>query len=86
MPPVAAHNWRVKITVVMTVAATFEPVPDSNIAMKGNPVGDFIASWILPEWKRTVSRTPKARKPLMTILAVIARGTFTDAFCTSSDI
>ncbi|KAJ4287816.1 hypothetical protein N0V90_012520 [Kalmusia sp. IMI 367209] len=73
MPPVAAHSWSVKITVVITVAAAFDPVPISNIAMNGNPVGDFIASWRLPEWKRTVSRTPKARKPLMNILAVIAR-------------
>lgn len=71
---------------VMTVAPAIEPVAWVKISMNGYPVGLAAATDRSPAQKRTANNIAKASTPLMKILAIMDRGTTSEASLISSDI
>ena len=67
-------------------APTFDPVACRKISMMGKSVGVLSASLIFPIAKRSASRIPNARDPLMIIVRKTTLGMVVAASFTSSDL
>lgn len=56
------------------------PIPDANISMKGYLVGVAKAASGSPRQNRTAISMPNPRKPFISMLASIDRGTLSEGF------
>ena len=86
-PAAALQSSKMSTIEAIAVAPPLEPTPFAKMITNGYPLGAlFVASVTSPAQNRTTSNMPKARRPLMTVLNIMAFATFLGASLTSSDI
>ena len=86
-PAAALQSSRTSTIEAIAVAPLLEPTAFAKINTNEYPLGAFlVASVTSPAQNNTTSNIPKARRPLITVLNIIAFATFLGASLTSSDI
>ena len=70
----------------MAFAPALEPVALTNTSMKGNPVGEFTASFSFPKQNKVAITIARPRKPFRATDASMLLGTTVDAVSISSAV